>query len=231
MFPFPRPFWDGHTSSKVLRPERVVERCRLFRAAESHDWPAVFRLLAEDKESKLVNASCPDVSTGYTLLHHAAAADAPVEVVEKLLQAGAFRSVCCQNYERPLDIAERLGFSGLVGLLEPESKHDLSQQDLVSLQTSFRELILEEGLSPVREMRLPQLGALLEQDDPTMTFEIPFGVFVYRLFKLPFPIAVNHDQEDFVLLVRSYQRMGEGRERHFVITPHGRQLVSVRDYD
>jgi hypothetical protein len=80
-------------------------------------------------------------------------------------------------------------------------------------------------------MRLPQLGALLEQDDPTMTFEIPFGVFVYRLFKLPFPISVHDDQNEFVLLVRSYQRMGEGVERHFVITPHGRQLVSVSDYD
>ena len=231
MFPFPRPFWDGHTSSKVLRPELTAERCSLFRAAESHDSPAVFHLLAEDKQSKLVNASCPDVSTGYTLLHHAAAADAPVEVVEELLQAGAFRSVCCQNSERPLDIAERLGFSGLVGLLEPEKKHDLSQQDLVSLQTSFRELVLEEGMSPVREMRLPQLGALLEQDDPTMTFEVPFGVFVYRLFKLPFPISADFDQQDWVLLVRSYQRMGQGRERHFVITPHGRQLVSFKEFD
>ena len=231
MFPFPRPFWDGHTSSKVLRPELTATRRRLFSSVESHDWPAVFRILAEDKQSKLVNASCPDVSTGYTVLHHAAAAGAPAEVIERLIREGAFRSVCCQNHERPIDIAERLGFGGLLELLAPERKHDLSQQDLVSLQTSFRELILEEGMSPVREMRLPQLSALLEQDDPTMTFEIPFGVFVYRLLKLPFPIAEDFDQEDFVLLVRSYQRMGQGRERHFVITPLGRQLVSVKEFD
>lgn len=230
LFPFPKPYWDGYTSSKALRPELTAVRHSLFGAAERHDWLSVFKMLAEDKESKLVNVCCPNVSTGYTLLHHAVASDAPAEVIEKLIEAGAFRSVCCQNHERPIDIAKRLGFDDLLDLLSPERKHDLSQQDLDSLQTSFRELILEEGMSPVREMRLPQLGALLEQDEPTMTFQAPFGVFVYRLFKLPFPIAIDFVQEDFVLLVRSYQRMGEGRERHFVITPHGRQLVSVKDF-
>ena len=89
---------------------------------------------------------------------------------------------------------------------------------------------LEQGLK-LTPQRRQVMALLLEQDDPTMTFEVPFGVFVYRLFKLPFPISADFDQQDWVLLVRSYQRMGQGRERHFVITPHGRQLVSFKEFD
>ncbi|MCA9777608.1 MAG: hypothetical protein KC800_12855 [Candidatus Eremiobacteraeota bacterium] len=228
MFPFPKPYWDGWTRSKGFKPELVASRRRLFEAAERGHWPVVFELLSEDAGAELVNATRLDESSGYTLLHLAVTAESGFEVVERLLAAGSFRAARCSMGERPYDIAQRQGQSVLLPLLLPEKKHPVPDQTLSSIQVLFRELILEDGLSPVREMRLPSLEVLLEQEEPTMTFQIPFGVFVYRLQILSFPIAIEFEQKEWVLLVRSYQRMGDGIERHYVVSEHGRLLVSIR---
>ncbi len=106
-------------------------------------------------------------------------------------------------------------------MLEPELKHSVAPDKLAKIQAFFHKLILRKALSPAQEMRLPSLEVLLEQEDPTMTFQVPFGVFVYRFQRLSFPIAIDVEREEPVLLTRSYQSMGEGFERHWVVTPFG----------
>ncbi|WP_327072191.1 hypothetical protein OG196_00755 [Kitasatospora purpeofusca] len=63
--------------------------------------------------------------SGWAPLHQAARHNAPTEVVERLLAAGAWRTLRSADGERPVDLATRLGREALVPILHPVPEVDL----------------------------------------------------------------------------------------------------------
>ncbi len=223
--------WDGMTVAKMMTPESADYRHRLFSSAEAGDWPELFELLAQRDERNAgytINAVRPNDSTWYTFLHYAALANAPGEVAEKLLSKGHFRSIRCAAGERPVDLAKRLGHAHLLPLLEPTRKHDIPEEKLAPIQDQFHQLISEELSSFDRQhLRLPPLEVLLERDDLTMTFFLPskFGGFVFRLQQVARPEGFDSTRNDWVLLAKNFDRMGD-TEYFYVVTRYGYQLMS-----
>ena len=235
--------WDGITRSENLDPDYVPHRHHLFDAAERHDWPGMFGLLAEWKKDRHINLYGnininivrPDDPSWYTLLHHAALGNAPTEVVEELLSLGHFRSVRCAAGERPVDIARGLGHRHLIPLLEPEVLHPVTDEKLTALQHHFHQLILENGLGHKLNkdgLRLPPLELLLERDDRMMTFLVAHmsGGWVYRLEELAFPIWMEFTKKQWVLLARSFVRLVDW-EGLYVVTSFGSLQTAVDAYD
>lgn len=77
------------------------------------------------------------------------------------------------------------------------------------------------------EFRFPPLEVLLERDDLTMSFFVSnrFGGFVYRLAKVGLPLGFDATIEDWVLLTKDFDRMGD-TEHFYLVTPYGSLLVS-----
>lgn len=222
--------WDGWISAKKMAPEGANRRRRLFDAASANNWPSVFLILDEQRETSpnfKINSIRLDDPTWYSLLHYAVQGDAPVEVMEELLAKGHFRSIRCKNGERPVDTAKRLDRTDLVPLLNPLNKHDIPKRKLAILEDQFHQLIHKNtGLSK-DEFRFPPLEVLLERDDLTMSFFVSnrFGGFVYRLAKVGLPLGFDATIEDWVLLTKDFDRMGD-TEHFYLVTPYGSLLVS-----
>ena len=221
--------WYGWTQAKMMTPEGTSHRIRLFSAAGNHDWPEVFRILAERDERNIgyaINMIRPEEPSWYTLLHHAVQGDAPAEVVEGLLEKGHLRGIRCSKGERPVDLAKRLERTHLIPLLEPVKKHDIPRDKLAVLEKRFHEFILEQ-IGPSEGLRFPPLEVLLERSDLTMTFPVPkrFGGFVYRLQKLALPAGFDCTKADWVLAIKDFDRMGD-TEHYYLVTYYGYVLMS-----
>jgi ADP-ribosylglycohydrolase len=221
--------WHGWTETRKMAPEGASYYFRLFDAAKVYDWSAVFQILGERKEihsGYAINTFRPNEPSWYTLLHYAVQGDAPTEVVQELLAKGHLRAIRCAQGERPVDLAKRLERSNLVPLLEPVLKHDIPLTGLRVLEQQFHKFILDDPGDNAGH-RLPSLEVLLERSDLTMSFFLPsrFGGYVYRLHKLASPVGFDGSKEDWVLLLKDFDRMGD-TERYYVVTPYGSLLMS-----
>src|SRR5262249_20184868 len=123
--------WDGITRPETLTPEAAAVRQRLADAAKAHDWPATLGLL---EDTRLVNATRPGGSSLYAPLHQAAHGGAPVEVVERLLALGAWRTLQNAKGERPVDVAERKGHTHLLPVLQPRLRWQVPHGILLKVQ-------------------------------------------------------------------------------------------------
>jgi len=225
----PRPghYWDGLTRSEhVPNPQPLIHRRRLFEAAERGDWSELFQLL-DDSQERTLNMVSPESSSMHTLLHLAALGNAPVGVVENLLAKGHLRAHRCANGERPVDIARRLGHERLGSLLQPPRQRSIPDSKLAGLEQQFHQFIRKEVGTPQRTPRLPPLELLLELDEPTMIFPVPYmgGIFEYRMQQVAFPCFYS-TQEDWILLARINIHMFQGSEARHVITPLGSVLMA-----
>lgn len=99
--------WDGVTTLDGYKESIVNARVRLADAAKAADWPAVFSILLEHPE--FANSCRLAGKSFYTPLHQAAYAGAPVEVTNKLIDLGAWRTIQNSRGERAIDVAERMG--------------------------------------------------------------------------------------------------------------------------
>jgi ADP-ribosylglycohydrolase len=221
--------WEGWTRASMMAPEGASYRIRLFSAARDQDWPEVFRILAERREINIgyaINMFRPDDPSWYTLLHHAVQGDASADIVEELLVKGHLRSIRCARGERPVDLARRLERTHLIPFLEPVTKCDISARKLAVLEERFHEFIGRE-IGPSEGLRLPPLEVLLERGDLTMTFPVPtrFGGFVYRLQPVDLPTGFDSTKDDWVLLVKDFDRMGD-TEHYHLVTVYGSVLIS-----
>lgn len=230
--------WDGLVRAEMLGSDSTAYRRQLFDAAERYDWQGLFGLLARFPEmspSYQINLVRPDGGSWNTFLHHAVQGNASSEVVKELVARGHLRSIRNADGERPVDLATRLERNHLVPWLEPVVKHSVPEKKLAALETQFHELIRKDSAwrKYGDELRLPTLEVLLEREDLLMTFQIPWkwGGFVYRLHKVPFPNGMWATRDDWVLLVRGFERMGEGSERWYVITDFGSLLMKMDDDD
>jgi hypothetical protein len=211
--------WDGVTQSGVFEKETEIARNALADAAKSQQWSSVLTVLRERPD--WVNASRPGGSTLFAPLHQAAYGGAPVDVVEALVQLGAFRTLQNARGERPVDVAVRRGHHHLVQALAPIFVRQVPTGILLKLQTLFHSVIrgrIDEPF-PDHGLRLPELEPLLELRIPKMWFPVPgmYGGFSYQL------VGVGVDP---TLISESWSRVAGGSGQRHEITTTRSTLVA-----
>lgn len=210
--------WDGITRATTLNDWAAKFRTGLADAAKAYDWPSVFQFLSEHGE--FVNACRPDGQSLYAPLHQAAHAGAPLEVVHRLLEKGAWRTLQNARGERPVDIAARHGHTFLLEVLEPVYQHRVPLGVLLKIQAYFHEAIRRRADRLVQEhaLRLPELEPLLELERPQMWFAVPgmYGGFNYRLESMGV---------EGKLVAESWSRVCGGSGQRHEITSEGSRLV------
>jgi hypothetical protein len=156
-----------------MNGELVREWSQVASAAKNRNWTGVMPLLNEHPE--LVNAALRKGRSWFTLLHCAAANDAPEGFISDLIDAGAFRTVKDSAGQRPVDVASRMGFRGMVNLLEPEAQEHFDAESLTFIQELFHGLIRAAMLAyKVKDpLWLPQLSVLTELNDSAIWFPVP----------------------------------------------------------
>ena len=105
--------WPGITDPEALKPEVVAATHRLADAAKTADWDAVFGVLSS---SFWLGPNHWRIggSSWFTPLHQAAWHGAPVEVVDRLVELGAWRSLRNAAGDRPVDVATARGHEHLL---------------------------------------------------------------------------------------------------------------------
>lgn len=168
--------WDGVTRNEALPAREAELRHSIADAARDYQWPRLLELLCEHEDR--VNATRPGGSSWYAPLHQAAHGGAPPQVVLRLIDMGAWRTLRTAENERPLDIARNLGHQQLLALLVPLLRHTVDLDELRAIQKHFHALILERAgeLVQAHALRLPELEPLLELFRPRMWFPVP-GMF------------------------------------------------------
>jgi hypothetical protein len=131
--------WDGVAERGVYKDAHQGERDRLSDAAHRGHWAPV--PAAVSKSAALVNARRVGGRSGWAPLHQAAWHDAPAEVVEQLLAAGAWRTLRSTDGERPVDVAARLGRGALLPLLEPVPLHPVPAKELRAMEHFLHALV------------------------------------------------------------------------------------------
>mgnify|MGYP000856158364 CR=1 FL=1 len=210
--------WDGITQAGTLSDEAATARSALADAAKAYNWPRVFELISEYRE--FVNSCRPSGKSLFAPLHQAAHAGAAVEVVHRLIDLGAWRTLQNARGERPVDVAERRGHNHLREVLEPVLKHRIPHGVLLRIQFHFHEVIrgrINREL-PDHGLRLPELEPLLELDRPQMWFPVPgmYGGFSYRL---------ESAGVEAKLLSESWCRVVDGSGQRHEITSEDSRLV------
>ena len=210
--------WDGITQSENLNEDAANTRIALADAAKSYKWPTVFELLS--KYGEFVNSCRPGGKSLYAPLHQAAYAGAPADIVHRLLELGAWRTLQNARGERAVDVAERKGHHQLRETLEPVLKHQVPIGVLLKIQSHFHEVIrgrIDREL-PNHGLRLPELEPLLELDRPQMWFPVPgmYGGFSYCL---------ELTGADAKLVAESWSRVVGGSGQRHEITTYGSRLV------
>lgn len=208
--------WDGITKSEVLQDDEVAVRHQLADAAKQYNWKKTLEILNERPD--LSNVTRPDGRSLYTPLHQAAHGNAPVEVVQKMVTMGAWRTLQNADGERPIDIARKKKHQHLVELLEPVYKTHVPHKILQKIQQHFHEIILDRTGDLVRKsaLRLPELEPLLEIAQPRMWFPVPgmYGGFSYWL---------DGEGKDVKLISESWCRVvGGSGQRHEITSKEGK---------
>lgn len=210
--------WDGVTQLDTLNEDATKARIALADAARSYNWSTVFKLLS--KYEDFINSCRPTGRSLFAPLHQAAYAGASIEVVHRLIELGAFRTLQNARGERPVDVAERKGHHRLCEVLEPVLKQRVPLGVLLKIQCHFHEVIrrrIDREL-PNHELRLPELEPLLELDRPQMWFAVPgmYGGFSYNL---------KSTGVDAKLVAESWNRVVGGSGQRHEITSEGSRLV------
>ena len=205
--------WDGVTKRDDYREAMVADRDRLADAARDGRWPDVFALL---REHPWVNRGRVGGRSAFTPLHQAAWHGAPVDVVRKLLDLGAWRTIRAANGQRPLDVADERGHHHLRELLQPAPKHPLSDAVADGMREQLHLLIRGRipELYEKSRLWLPQVEPLTELDEPTLWFPVPglYGGFSIEL-------------SDHELTVRSWCRVAGGWAQTHRVTRDTIQLL------
>jgi hypothetical protein len=176
-------FWDGITQRSSYREDIVAERDRLADAARTGDWGTVFDVLEEHHD--WVNSGRIGGPSGYAPLHQAAWHGANPDVVGRLLELGAWRTLRTNAGETARDIALRQGHAHLAERLTPVVLHPVGTDILARLEGNFHGLIRErvDDLVAEHRLRLPELSPLTEVAEPCFWFPVPgmYGGFRYSL--------------------------------------------------
>lgn len=177
--------WKGAQAPEAWSPEEVVRSHALADAAKRYDWPKVLSLLEAPEAD--VNGWRIGGKSGYTALHQAAHGGAPAEIVHRLLERGAFRSLKTLKGQRAVDIARQRGHEHLTDLLTPAPLLTVDQGKLERIEAGVHSVIRgREGIGPLldrADMRLPDLAVLTEIPGHALWFPVPgmYGGFHLQL--------------------------------------------------
>ncbi|MFD0276838.1 ankyrin repeat domain-containing protein [Kitasatospora sp. NPDC127111] len=209
--------WSGATARGVYKAEVDELRDALADAARDGHWNRVFELIASAPHWIGVNDARLGGPSGYTPLHQAAWHGADSEVVTRLLELGAWRTLRTSSGERAVDIAAARGHVRLLDLLRPVVHHPLGAGTVALLERRLHALIEEDshGLVAKHRLKLPPVEILTELAEPRMWVPVPgmYGGFSIRL-------------EGEGLVVESWSRVVGGSGRRHRITPDATTLVA-----
>jgi hypothetical protein len=210
--------WDGITRPEDLSHEGQALRNRLADHARSYDWPEVLAILA--REPTLINSSRPGGASRFAPLHQAAHGGAPAEVVDKLIEMGAWRLLRNAAGERPFEVAQRKDHFHLSRSLEPVPRRDVPPATLGALERYFHAVIRGRAGNLVEQhaLRLPELEPLLEMERPVVWFAVPgmYGGFRYRL---------EDEGAGAKLVTESWCRVVDGSGQRHEILASGSRLI------
>jgi hypothetical protein len=210
--------WPGILKSELLWPHDVAHRNELSNAVNSYNWNQALKILS--RRPTLVNETQLDEKSLYSPLHQAAHGNAPVEIVQKMIEMGAWRMLKNADGERPIDIARRKKSHQIIELLQPVYNIKVPDGTLNAIQNYFHEIILNRAgdLIETGKVRLPELGILLEIEQPHMWFPVPgmYGGFDYWL---------DVKGQDVKLISESWSRIVEGSGQRHEISNDGWKLV------
>jgi hypothetical protein len=211
--------WHGTVQRDKYNDSYVQARDALADAAKAYDWPSVFRLLEE--QPGFVNGWRVGGTSWYTPLHQAARGGAPVEIVERLIALGAWRTLKTAKGELPVDIARKHGHKHLLGALEPSPVRKVDARALERIQGHLHEVIrgrikVIEGI--LQAVRLPELAPLTEYSSAAFWFPVPgmYGGFKFWLAS---------DGAKPKLVSESWCRVVGGSGERHEVTPEGAWLV------
>ncbi|MCJ1254365.1 hypothetical protein MMC24_002180 [Lignoscripta atroalba] len=182
--------WLGQLCSKEndhseSRLSYLKDRDALANASYCGDWWRVFNLIDQAMvHYKEIWVNCirmtrspEQIPSGYTALHQAAYHGASVELVQKLLDLGAWRTArTIEDPDKtPLDVARKHGWQHLYGILAPVIRHTLPPNTLAALQNHFHHLVHSKDQGSVigPGVRLPDLSLLTEFEEAELWFPIP----------------------------------------------------------
>ena len=217
-------FWSGETQ-KDMGPIKLADWVRpLWTSARDGDWAKVLEIVPIYENSvtercwPVVNACCPFHGSQYSLLHFAAHLGAPKEIVSRLLEMGAWRSLQNARGERPVDLARKHNHGHLSSILEPEYKRYVPLGILLRMQERFHEALrrwdnLHRMFDKYR-FRLPQLEPMLEVEPVEFRFAVEtwVGGFNYELVE---------DGLDPRLICFGASRVSGGTVGKIEVTPAG----------
>ncbi len=213
--------WNGMQNPDKMQAGERKYRMRLAEYSKAFQWDKMIFLIRSHPE--MVNCARPGSKSLYAPLHQAAHGGAPVEVVQSLLELGAWRLLRTAEGQLPVDIAREKGRSHLISLLEPEYRWDASRGMMQRVQGYAHEIILKYARETVQEfdLRLPELEPILESEKG-MHFDLPQP---WGGFEIGF--MADKPQILFFLVsgwVRNYQNVG-GQSFTYAVSPHGSLLV------
>jgi hypothetical protein len=210
--------WCGIVKSGAFSKDEQNLRKEFERAIKEREWNNVFTIL--EKRRDLINAVFLDHSSWHSPIHQLALENSPVEIIEKFVNIGVWRTLKTLDGEKAIDIASRKGHHHLVYLLKPVYRHSANLEVLSQIQKQFHQVIIERinVISEWQSFRLPELEVLLEIKEPNMWFPVPgmYGGFHYKLVL---------KGETIKLISESWSRVVGGSGERHEITSEGWKLT------
>lgn len=173
------PWWDSRAVRTYTHPDELRVRDRLADAAKAGDWMTVFAVL--DEHPEWVNSPRPGSSKRYAPLHQAAWHNAPVDIVERLLRLGAWRTLRNGAGHMPFIVAAIHDHDDLAEFLRPEIRNPLSYEVIADLQASLYDLIARYDRMASKRLNLPEIKVLTELEQPRYSIRLNGGSFLIEL--------------------------------------------------
>ncbi|SFW46621.1 ankyrin repeat domain-containing protein [Amycolatopsis australiensis] len=196
--------WDGATLRTTYHPDELQLRDRIADAARDGHWDRFFELVGPR-----INRVRPGDAEGLTPLHQAALQGAPAQVVQGLIERGAWRWLETTSGHTAQQLAAERNHAHLAKLLLPRNRRSVTRDVLRGLEEQLHLLIRGRAAELVLkwQLRLPQLAPLTEMTEPKLWFPVPelYGGFSIEL----------HETE---LQVKSWNRVVEGWARTHRVT-------------
>lgn len=183
-----KPRWPG-----VLDAELASGSHELADAASVGDWEAVIELLGSPRTApSLINTWRPGGVSMVTPLHQAAIKGAPIDVVEKLVDLGAWRTLEDSRGWRPVDLALLHGRSEILTLLTPsESRQYQSALNRVLTYRLGKLLTEVTREDAVPRFRPPQV-AVIEEVGGEIHFDLSGSGHYFNVFLEEGELLVEH---------------------------------------
>lgn len=210
------PTWNGALDADAWKEPAAEASHRLADAAKVGDWEVVLRMVGDGRSTyPTVNSWRAGGTSWYAPLHQAAWHGASIEVVDQLLDLGAWRMLPTADGRTAYDIAVEKGHGHLAAALEPRTGHRFDADVAARIEAHLAALV-ESRIRPHLEIRLrhPVVAVLTETPEQSIWYPVPgmYGGFSIKLRE-------RH------LYIESWSRVAGGSGQAHVITHEGSVLV------